>query len=96
MIRVGQLSSFAPMAIAALLGLAGVAFGDNIILPPVRVDDDAAKMATQSYKFCWAAMREVNGMMEDNFFAEPIVESNGHKGGASRYHPDHSEPERPH
>ena len=79
MIRVGQLSSFAPIAIAVLLGLAGVAFGDNIILPPVRVDGDAAKMATQSYKFCWAAMREVNGMREDNFFAEPIVESKGHK-----------------
>jgi hypothetical protein len=31
MIRVGQLSSFAPMAIAVLLGLARVAFGDNII-----------------------------------------------------------------
>ena len=24
-------------------------------------------------------MREVNGMREDNFFAEPIVESKGHK-----------------
>jgi xanthosine utilization system XapX-like protein len=72
MSRVGQLSSFAPITIAALIGLAGVAFGDDIILPPVRVDGDATKMATQSYKFCWTAMREVNGMREDDFFAEPI------------------------
>ena len=75
----GRLSSFAPTTIAALIGLAGVAFGDNNTLAPVRVDGDTAKMATQSYKFCWGAMREVNGMREDRFFAEPIVESKGHK-----------------
>jgi hypothetical protein len=79
MSRVGQLNSFASITIAAMIGMAGVAFGDDIILPPVRVDGDATKMATQSYKFCWAAMREVNGMREDNFFAEPIIESKGHK-----------------
>jgi hypothetical protein len=77
--RVGQVSFFAPITLAVLVGLAGVAFGDNIILPPVRVDGDATKMATQSYKFCWTAVREVNGMREDNFFAEPIAESKGHK-----------------
>ena len=73
------MNSFAPIAIAASLGLAGLASGDSTILQPVRVEGDTAKMATQSYKFCWAAMREVNGMREDNFFAEPIVESKGHK-----------------
>lgn len=71
MSRVGQFSSFAPITIAALIGLAGAAFGDDIILPPVRVDGDATKMATQSYKFCWTAMREVNGMREDNFLLSP-------------------------
>ena len=75
----GRLNSFAPIAIAALIGLAGVASGDNTILQPVRVESDTANMATQSYKFCWTAMREVNGMREDRFFAEPIVESKGHK-----------------
>jgi len=48
MSRLGQLSSFAPITIAALIGLAGVAFGDDVILPPVRVDGDATKMATRS------------------------------------------------
>src|ERR1700742_1757126 len=75
----GRLNSFAPIAIAASLGLAGLASGDSTILQPVRVEGDTAKMATQSYKFCWTAMREVNGMREDRFFAEPIVESKGHK-----------------
>jgi hypothetical protein len=77
--RVGWLNSFAPITIATLIGLAGVSFGDDNILPPVRVDGNATKMATQSYKFCWSAMREVNGVREDRFFAEPIIESKGHK-----------------
>jgi hypothetical protein len=38
MSRVGQLNSFASITIAAMIGMAGVAFGDDIILPPVRVD----------------------------------------------------------
>lgn len=63
------------LPLLSLIGLAGVAFGDDIILPPVRVDGDATKMATQSYKFCWTAMREVNGMRED-----PLVISNKPKG----------------
>jgi hypothetical protein len=75
----GQLSSFVPMTMATLIGLAGLAFGNNVTLSPVRVEGDAVQMATQSYKFCWAAIREVNGMREDRFFAEPIVESKGHK-----------------
>jgi hypothetical protein len=73
------LNSFAPIIVASLIGLAGVAFGDDTPLPPVRVEADAAKMASQSYKFCWGAMRMVNSMREDRFFAEPIVESKGHK-----------------
>ena len=47
----GQLGSFAPITIAALIGMAGVAFGDNNTLAPVRVDGDTAetaKLATQS------------------------------------------------
>lgn len=75
----GRLNSFAPTAIAALVGLAGVASGDSTILQPVRVEGDTAKMATQSYKFCWTALHDVNGIREDRFFAEPIVESKGHK-----------------
>jgi hypothetical protein len=75
----GRLNSFAPTAIAALVGLAGVASGDSTILQPVRVEGDTAKMATQSYKFCWTALHEVNRIRDDRFFAEPIVESKGHK-----------------
>jgi hypothetical protein len=78
-----RLNSFAPFTSAALIGLAGVGLGDNNILAPVRVDgdsrNDAPKLATQSYKYCWSAMRLVNGMKEDRFFAEPIVEAKGHK-----------------
>jgi hypothetical protein len=75
----GRLNAFTPIIIAVLIELGGVAFGENTILPPVRVEVDAAKMAAQSYKFCWGAMRQVNGVREDRFFAEPIVESKGHK-----------------
>jgi hypothetical protein len=62
-----QLNSFAPFIIAGLIGLAGVGFGDDNTLPPVRVDGDAPKLATQSYKYCWSAMRLLNGMREDLF-----------------------------
>ena len=44
--RIGQLSSSAAITMAAVIGLAGVAFGDENILPPVRVDGDTTKMAT--------------------------------------------------
>ena len=76
------MNSFVPITIAVLMGLAGVSVGDDNTLAPVRVEGDTAdiaKMATQSYKFCWSAMREVNSMREDRFFAEPIVEAKGHK-----------------
>jgi hypothetical protein len=59
--RLTQLNSFAPLAIAVLIGLAGVGFGDDNTLPQVRVDGDALKLATQSYKYCWSAARLVNG-----------------------------------
>ena len=63
--------------IAVVLPVNG--FGDNITLPPVSVAGDATKMATKSYKFCWSAMREVNGIKDDRLFAEPIIETKGHK-----------------
>lgn len=79
MSRSRRLNSFAPFTIAALIGLTGVGYGDDNILAPVLVEGNAPKLATQSYKFCWSALRLDNAMREDRFFAEPIVESKGHK-----------------
>ena len=79
MLRTGRLIFFAPTTIATLLGLAGVGFGDSNILPPVSVDGDATVKTSKSYKFCCAAVREVNDVREDRFFAELLIESRGHK-----------------
>ena len=74
-----RLNSFGVITIASLIGLAGIGFGDDNILPRVRVDGDRTEMSSKSYKFCWKAMRVVNDVREDRFFAEPVIEAKGHK-----------------
>jgi hypothetical protein len=78
--RLGQLRYPARViTTVTLMALAVTGFGDDNTLPPVRVDGVATKTASKSYKFCWSAIREVNGVREDRFFAEPIIEAKGHK-----------------
>jgi hypothetical protein len=79
MTRLGPLNRFAPVLIAAWMLPAGAGFGDDNTLPPVRVDGDATNYGSKSYKFCWGAIREINDVREDRFFAEPIIEARGHK-----------------
>jgi hypothetical protein len=78
--RLGQLRYLARViTTVTLTALAVTAVGDDNTLPTVRVDGDATKTASKSYKFCWSAIREVKDVREDRFFAEPVIEAKGHK-----------------
>jgi hypothetical protein len=77
--RLIQLHCIAPIIIATLMGFAWPGFGDDHALPPVSVGGDATKKATESYKVFWNIMREIDNLREDNFVAEPLIESKGHQ-----------------